>query len=209
MTTLNATIRTSDEKLDAIRQAGNIPAIVYGAGITETVHISLERESFKKAWKTAGGSTAITLSVDSKTYDVLIHDFQVDPKTETVIHADFLALDKSTKVTVGVELEFIGISPAVKSGTGTLEKMHHEIEVSGLPKDLPKNIEVDISSLENVHDQIHVRDLKLPSGITAITDADDVIVVITGLNIENEESTEIDFANIAVEKKGKEEESAE
>jgi large subunit ribosomal protein L25 len=209
MTTLNANIRTSGEKLDTIRQAGNIPAIVYGAGITETVHISLERESFKKAWKTAGGSTAVTLSIDGKTYDVLIHDFQVDPKTETVIHADFLALDKSTKVTVGVELEFIGISPAVKSGTGTLEKMHHEIEVSGLPKDLPKNIEVDISSLENVHDQIHVRDLKLPSGITAITDADDVIVVITGLNIENEESTEIDFANIAVEKKGKEEESAE
>jgi ribosomal protein L25 (general stress protein Ctc) len=56
MTTLNANIRTSGEKLDTIRQAGNIPAIVYGAGITETVHISLERESFKKAWKTAGGA---------------------------------------------------------------------------------------------------------------------------------------------------------
>jgi large subunit ribosomal protein L25 len=208
MTTISATIR-GDEKLVAIRTAGNIPAVVYGAGITNSIHISVEREAFKKAWKMAGGSSAVAVSVDGKNYDVIIHDFQVDPKTDLVIHADFLALDKSTKVTVGVELEFIGISPAVKSGTGTLEKMHHEIEVSGLPKDLPKNIEVDISSLENVHDQIHVRDLKLPSGITAITDADDVIVVITGLNIENEESTEIDFANIAVEKKGKEEESAE
>ncbi len=209
MTTLNANIRTSDEKLDTIRQAGKIPAIVYGAGITETVHISLERESFKKAWKAAGGSTAVTLSVDGKTYDALIHDFQVDPKTETVIHADFLVLDKSIKVTVGVELEFIGISPAVKSGTGTLEKMLHEIEVSGLPKDLPKQIDVDISSLGDVHDQIRVSDLKLPTGIVAVTDADDIVAVITGLNIEEESSSEIDFANIEVAKKGKKEESAE
>jgi large subunit ribosomal protein L25 len=91
--------------------------------------------------------------------------------------------------------------------------MLHEIEVEGLPKDLPKSIEVDISSLENVHDQIHVRDLKISSGIEVKTDADEVIAVITGLNVEEEstETTEIDFASIEVEKKGKkeDEESAE
>jgi large subunit ribosomal protein L25 len=212
MTIISATIR-GDEKLDAIRTAGNIPAVVYGAGITTPLHVSVEREAFKKAWKAAGGSTTVTVTADGKNYDTLIHDFQIDPATDMVIHADFLALDKTTKVTVGVELEFVGVSPAVKSGTGTLEKMLHEIEVEGLPKDLPKSIEVDISSLENVHDQIHVRDLKISSGIEVKTDADEVIAVITGLNVEEEstETTEIDFASIEVEKKGKkeDEESAE
>lgn len=206
MTTLSATIR-NDEKLIAIRTAGSIPAVVYGAGITTPIHVSVEREMFKKAWKVAGGSSAITLSVDGKNHDVLIHDFQIDPKTDVVIHADFLALDKSTKVTVGVELEFVGVSPAVKSGTGTLEKMLHEIEVEALPKDLPKSIEVDISSLANVHDQIHVKDLKIPAGVELKTDEEDVIAVITGLNEETEETTEVDLSSIEVEKKGKKEES--
>ena len=207
MTTLSATIRNSDEKLAAIRTAGSIPAVVYGAGITNPVHISVERDLFKKVWKVAGGSSAITLSADGKNYDVLIHDFQIDPKTDMVIHADFLALDKLTKVTVGVELEFVGISPAVKAGVGTLEKMLHEVEVEALPKDLPKSIEVDISTLSEVHDQIHVKDLKILAGVELKTEGEDVIAVITGLNEETDETPEVDLSSIEVEKKGKKEES--
>lgn len=213
MTSLQSDIRTSGKSLSGLRAAGKIPAVIYGAGIKESIHIAIDREAFKKAWKAAGGSTTVSVTADGKTYSTLIHDFQIDPATDIVIHADFLALDKTTKVTVGVELEFVGVSPAVKSGTGTLEKMLHEIEVEGLPADLPKSIDVDISSLENVHDQIHVRDLKLPAGIEIKTEADEVVAVITGLNAEEEstEPTEIDFASIEVEKKGKkeEEESAE
>jgi large subunit ribosomal protein L25 len=127
-----------------------------------------------------------------------------------VIHADFLALDKSVKVTVSVELEFVGVSPAVKSGLGILEKTLHEIEVEALPKDLPKNIEVDISGLENIHDQIHVKDLKVGSGVEIKTGEDEVVAVIGGLQEEVESPAEIDLSSIEVEKKGKkEEESAE
>ena len=208
MTTVSATIRNKSENAGAIRAAGNIPAVIYGSGISEPVHVSVEREAFKKAWKMAGGSSAVAVSVDGKNYDVIIHDFQVDPKTDLVIHADFLALDKSVKVTVGVELEFVGISPAVKSGAGTLEKMLHEIQVEALPKDLPKNISVDISELTNVHDQIHVKDLQIPAGVEVKNDANDIVVVITGLQ-EEVESTDADLSSIEVEKKGKKEESAE
>jgi large subunit ribosomal protein L25 len=208
MTIISATIR-GDEKLDAIRTAGNIPAVVYGAGITTPLHVSVEREAFKKAWKAAGGSSAITLPIDGKNYDVLIHDFQVDPKTDLVIHVDFLALDKTTKVTVGVELEFIGVSPAVKSGAGTLEKMLHEIEVEALPKDLPKNIKVDISGLINVHDQIHIKDLIIPAGVEVKNDPEEAVIVITGLQEETESTGEVDLASIEVEQKGKKEETAE
>ncbi len=209
MTTVSATIRNKSENAGVIRAAGNIPAVIYGSGISEPIHVSVEREAFKKAWKMAGGSSAVAVSVDGKNYDVIIHDFQIDPSTDVVIHADFFALDKAKKVTVGVELEFIGVSAAVKSGTGTLEKMMHEIEVEGLPKDLPKSIEVDISSLENVHDQIHIKDLKMPSGVVSKNDPEDVVAVVTGLQEEIESPTEIDLSAIEVEKKGKKEEETE
>lgn len=210
MTQLQATLRDTNVSLDALRTAGSIPAVVYGSGFSESMHVGVDRESFKKAWKEAGHSTTVTLSVDGKNYEVLIHDFQVDPKTDMVIHADFLALDKSVKVTVSVELEFVGVSPAVKSGLGILEKTLHEIEVEALPKDLPKNIEVDISGLENIHDQIHVKDLKVGSGVEIKTGEDEVVAVIGGLQEEVESPAEIDLSSIEVEKKGKkEEESAE
>lgn len=205
MTTISATIRNTSEKAEKIRAAGNIPAVIYGAGLDQSLSVSIERESFKKAWKAAGGSSAITLSVDGKNYDVLIHDFQIDPATDIVTHADLLALDKKTKVTVGVEIEFVGESPAIKSGSGTLEKMLHEIEVEALPADLPKNIIVDISTLENVGDQIHVKDLAIGKGVEVKNDPEDTVVVVTGLQEEVETLTEIDLSAIEVEQKGKKE----
>ena len=210
MATLSATIRNASDKIDAIRAEGSIPAVIYGAGISESIHVSVDRETFKKAWKMAGGSSAVTLSVDGKNYDVLIHDFQIDPRTDTVIHADFLVLDKTVKVTVEVELEFIGVSPAVKANLGSLEKPLHAIEIEALPKDLPKSIEVDISGLADVHDQIHVRDIKVPAGVTIKTDLEEVVAVITGPHEEKEEaSAPIDLESIEVEKKGKKEEESE
>ena len=208
MTTISANIRNASDKLETIRSAGNIPAVIYGVGISEPVHVSVEREAFKKVWKAAGGSSPITLSVNGKNFDTLIHDFQIDPRTDNVIHADFLALDKSTKVTVNVELEFVGISPAVKSGMGTLEKVLYEIEVEALPVDLPKNIEIDITKLENIGDNIQVKDLSVSSKVEIKNDPEDIIVVITGLQSEVE-SADADLTSIEVEQKGKKEEDAE
>lgn len=208
MTQLTATLRDNTIGLDALRAAGTIPAVIYGSGLPESIHISIDRESFKKAWKSAGHSTAVTVSVDGKNYDALIHDFQVDPRTDIVIHADLFALDKSTKVTVSVELEFVGVSEAVKSGLGILEKPIHEVEVEALPKDLPKTIEVDISGLKEIHDQIHVKDLKVGPGVEIKTNADEVVAVIGGLQEEVESTGEIDLSSIEVEKKGKKEDEA-
>jgi large subunit ribosomal protein L25 len=205
MTTLNATLRGS-ENLSKIRENGEIPAIVYGGKLTESISVSVNREDFKRVWKTAGGSTTITLIVDGKKHDVLIHDFQIDPRTDMVIHADFMAIDANTEVTVEVELEFTGTSPAAKSGIGHLEKMLHEVTVEALPKDLPHHIGVDISGLANIGDQIHVADLVVPKGVTIVGHEDtDVVVVISGHQEEGESTGTIDFDSIEVAKKGKKE----
>jgi large subunit ribosomal protein L25 len=165
MTTLQATNRAADENVAGLRTSGKIPAVIYGSGIKTPIAITVDREAFKKAWSQAGSSTAVTVTGAGEDHDVIIHDFQIDPRTDMVIHADLLALDKNTKVTVKVELEFVGTSPAVKAGLGILEKALHELEVEALPANLPKTLSIDISSLVDIHSQIHVKDIALPKGV--------------------------------------------
>ncbi len=207
MTTLQATNRTADENVAALRTSGKIPAVIYGSGIKTPISITIEREAFKKAWAAAGSSTAVTVTGAGEDHDVIIHDFQIDPRTDMVIHADLLALDKNTKVTVKVELEFVGTSPAVKSGLGILEKALHEIEVEALPANLPKSLTVNIDSLVDIHSQIHVKDIALPKGVEVKGhDAEDVVALISVIADEVEGApTAIDFDSIEVEKKGKKE----
>lgn len=210
MTTLQATLRTAQDDAQALRAAGKIPAVIYGKGVSESLSIAVDREAFKKAWQAAGSSTAVTITGANGDHDVIIHDFQIDPATDMVIHADFLALDKNTKVSVKVELEFIGVAPAVKSGLGILEKALHEIEIEALPANLPKSIPVDISGLETTDSQIHIKDLVLPKGVEIKGHAsDDVVALISTIKEEVETPTEIDFASIEVEKKGKKEEEGD
>lgn len=210
MTTLHAQSRQSSDKVSALRAAGKIPAVLYGGGLKESIHITLEKEAFKKAWAAAGGSSTITVVAPDGEHDCIIHDFQYDPISHQVIHADLLVLEKGKPVEVTVELEFDGISPAVKSGLGVLEKMLHEIEIEALPKDLPKSISIDISTLVQAGDHIYVRDVKLPPGVTAKTHGDEVIATITEAVEETEESAgPIDFSQIEVEKKGKKEDETE
>ena len=208
MTTLQATNRTADENVAVLRTSGKIPAVIYGSGIKTPISISIDREAFKKAWAQAGSSTAVTVTGAGEDHDVIIHDFQIDPRTDMVIHADLLALDKNTKVTVKVELEFVGVSPAVKAGLGILEKALHEIEVEALPANLPKSLTVDVSSLVDTHSQIHIKDIMLPKGVEVKGhDADDVVALISVIADEVETPTTIDFDSIEVEKKGKKEDT--
>lgn len=208
MTTLIATPRTN-ESAEALRAAGKIPAVVYGKGVSANLNIAIDREAFKKAYAAAGSSTAVSLDGIGEDVDVIIHDFQIDPTTDAVIHADLLALDKNTKVTVAVHLEFIGESPAAKSGLGVLEKPIHEIEVEALPKNLPKSIVVDLSGLTDVGSAIHIKDLAIPSGVELKGhEAEDVVAVISAIKEEKEEVV-FDPNAVEVEKKGKDESAEE
>lgn len=204
MNTLTATKRSKSDVLGDIRTNGMIPAVLYGARV-ENTSLSVPRVEFEKIFKIAGESNTISLKIEEKTVDVLIHDVQVDPIRGFPIHVDFLAIDMNKSITVTVPLSFIGVAPAEKNGLGTLVKVAHEIEIEALPKDLPHDIEVDISTLETLENQIHAKDLKLPTGVTLVTDEDEVIALVATVAEEKEE-TPVDLSSIEVEKKGKKEE---
>ena len=205
MFAIKAKKRDESVKIDALRKTGEIPAVFYGAGQT-TTSISVSIVDFKKVWRDAGESSTVKMSLGDKDVDVLIHEVQVNPVTDEPIHVDFLVVDMNKKIQVNIPLEFTGVSNAVKGGLGNLVKVLHEVEVEALPKDLPHNLVVDISKLETIEDQIFVSDIKLPSGVTLITDSGDVVASIVAQVEEKEEVAPVDLSSIEVEKKGKKEE---
>ena len=202
---IKAEKRNEGINLDTLRANGKIPAVFYGAGKTNT-SISISTNEFKKIWREAGESSTIKVAIDDNNVDVLIHEVQVHPVTEEPIHVDFLVIDMNKKIKVNVPLEFIGVSNAVKNGLGNLVKTLHEVEIEALPKDLPHNLEVDISKLETVQDQVFVSDIKLPTGVVIITDEKEVVASIVLQVEEKEEVAPIDLSSIEVEKKGKKDE---
>ncbi|HAS80606.1 MAG: 50S ribosomal protein L25 [Candidatus Nomurabacteria bacterium GW2011_GWE1_32_28] len=207
MFTIKATKREEGIKTDTLKSNGQIPAVFYGAG-SKTTSISISIIDFKKIWREAGESSTVKVTVDGKSVDALIHEVQVHPITEEPLHVDFLVVDMNKKIEVGVPLEFIGISNAVKNGSGNLVKVLHEVEIEALPKDLPHKLEVDLSKLETTESQIFVSDIKLPSGVVMITDLEEVVASIILQVEEKEEVSSIDLSTIEVEKKGKKEEEA-
>jgi len=204
--TLHAQTRTERGKqLRALRAAGQIPAVVYGAK-EEATPLSLSAIEFGKVFRAAGESTVITLSGLDDDKEVLVQDVSFDPVTGVMLHVDFYAIEKGKKVTVDVPIEFVGEAPVLKLGA-VLTKVLHAIEVEALPKDLPHEITVDVSALVAIDDQITVADIAVPAGVTVLNDSEETIVVASAVEEESEEPAEaIDMSAIEVEAKGKKEE---
>jgi large subunit ribosomal protein L25 len=219
MNILTATKRSKTDKLASIRNNGMIPAVVYGVRVENTM-VSVPSINFEKILKIAGESSTIVLEIEGdkskkdlsaqagapKKVDVLIHDIQLDPIKGYPIHIDFLAIDMNKSIVVSIPIEFTGIAPAEKDGLGVLVKVLHEIEVEALPKDLPHNVSVDVSSLLALSDQIHVKDIIIPKGVTIKTHTDEVVALIAAIKEEPVEEVPVDLSAIEVEKKGKKDE---
>lgn len=200
--------------LHASRLAGKLPVVVYGGpsskvgtGKHKTHSFFLELKDFKKAWATAGESTLISLKDGAKSaYDVLIHNVALHPLSGEPIHADFFAVDATKPVEVKVSLDFVGTSLAVKNLGALLVKVMREIEIKVLPKHLVHEIKVDVSSLGNFGDKIHVSDVVLPESAELITPGTEVVALVSEPKAEEvEEAAPVDISKIELsEKKGKE-----
>lgn len=196
--------RTGTKSLASLRSEGFIPGVVYGKK-EESTSVKVDARDFVKTLKEAGESSIITLKGLGSDKDVLIHDVDFEPVKGGVRHVDFYAVDKDAKIHVSVPLEFVGEAPAVKSLGGVLVKVMHEIEIEVLPKDLPSSIEADISVIEDFDTSLHVSDIKLPEGVTAITNAEEVIASANAAVEEtfDEPAEAPDMESIEVEEKGK------
>ncbi|MEK7612680.1 MAG: 50S ribosomal protein L25 [Patescibacteria group bacterium] len=190
-----------------LRRSGVLPAVIYGRS-EEATPISVDAKIFGKVFKAAGESTVITIKGLDETKDALIHEVEFDAVSGEPIHADFYAIEKGQTVTVSIPLEFDGTSAAVKDLGGILVKVMHEIEVECEPKDLPREIKVDISKLATLEDQIKVQDLGLAAKLKLSVGPEEVVAMIDVAKEEPvEEAAPADLSAIEIsEERGKKEE---
>lgn len=204
MIVLNCEERGKGQSLSEIRKSGKIPGVFYGHKQKSTP-VSVKVSEFLEVWKKAGESGVVTLRLGAEEHDSLIYDVDRDPVTERPRHADFYVFEKGQKLKVKVPVGFVGVAPAIKDMGGVLVKVLHELEVEAPPKDLPRQIEVNISLLIDFQSQILARDIELPSGVELITKADDVVASVYEPKEEKVvEEAPPDLTAIEVEKKGKE-----
>ncbi|MEH7335662.1 50S ribosomal protein L25/general stress protein Ctc [Neobacillus drentensis] len=145
--------------LRKIRDNGNIPAVIYGARVdSKPVYIS--SADLTKTIRAVGRNGVISLDVDGSKQDVILTDYQEDFIKKEILHVDFLAVDKSSKINVNVRLALVGEAIGVKDG-GVLQQPLHEISITATPDNIPQQIEVDITNLQ-VGENITVGDI--PSG---------------------------------------------
>ncbi len=209
MITLHATPRAEvGRRAKKLLDEGNMPGVVYGP-THDAQAITVSLADFAKILRDEGEASVIELSGIGSPFQVLIHDVYRDPVTNQPHHADFYAIKKGAKVTVSVPLSYVGEAPAVKQGANVV-KVLHELEVESDPAKLPHEIEVDVTVLAEIGDQIHVKDLALPAGVTTTHEEDEVIALTQEVKEEAEEETAApDMDSIEVEQKGKEEEEGE
>lgn len=173
---ITASVRSGNP--GASRRAGNIPAVLYGHGI-EAQNVEVESRAFTKLFSSAGYTTMLTLSLkDGKEHPVFIRDVQLHPLKNTATHIDFYQVRMDEAITANVPLKFVGEAPAVKDLLGVFVRNMDELEVEALPKDLPHDIEVDISSLANFESAIHVSDIKLPEGVKTYKEGTEVVAIV-------------------------------
>ena len=181
-TTLNAYVRNELKKGASrrLRKAGKIPAVVYGHAGTSTV--SVDEHEFHHKFRRVSENTIISLKTEEKSYDVLVKQFQEDLLTGKVLHIDFYEIEQGVALRTNVPVHLHGTAPGVREG-GIMEQLLHEIEVECLPKDIPQEINVDISSLV-AGSSVHVFDIPSMEGVRFLSTPDSVIVIITHLKEE-------------------------
>ena len=174
------------KKVKRWRKEGLIPAELFGHDF-ENKHLSVPVKSFQKLFKEAGKSTIIDLVLENnEKIPVLIYDVQKNPVTDEFLSIDFYKIKAGEKIETEVPIKFVGAAKAEKTGL-IVVKVLNEVEIKTLPKDIPHEIEVDLSVLQNEGDAIYIKDLKLSKEIEMLTPPETMIV---NVSLKKEEAEE-------------------
>ena len=172
---LSGSLRENVGKKDAkaLRRAEMVPCVMYGAG-QEQIHFATEAKNFKKILFTPE-CYIINFTINGKTYSTILQEAQYHPVTDAVMHADFLIVNENNPITVVLPIALEGTPAGVMRG-GKMKQGIKKIKVSGLIKDLPDYVRINISSL-NINEAIKVKDLAIEN-VTPITPGYTVIVAV-------------------------------
>ena len=174
------------KKVKNLRAQGLVPAVIYGKHV-QAESISCVKNDLLKVYRAAWYSTPVELTGDVD-HLVLINSLQLDPVSDEIISADFLAVSRTEKVAAKIPVVTFGESQLEKLNEGKIMQIRDEIEVEALPQDLPSKFEVDISVLQTVNDVFFIKDLKVSDKVTILDDPE--LPILTVSVIEDEPAEE-------------------
>ncbi len=150
----------SSPKAKDLRAEGKLVGVVYGHGV-ESTPVMADYQEFRKLFRTTGRALVMELDLDGKTISTLVHAVEHEPVSGNYEHVDFLVVNENEKIHSFVPLRLEGLAPAVKNLSAILATPIKQLEIACLPKDLTKEVVVDVTSLEKFHQSIHVKNLPI------------------------------------------------
>jgi large subunit ribosomal protein L25 len=177
---LTATPRTGTGKGVArkLRASGQIPGIIYGHA-REPQALAINTRDFEKLLEhISAESTVIELAVGGKMSRTLIREIQRHPFKREYLHVDFQELVAGEVVTVRIPIVLVGLPEGVRLEGGVMDQTLRELEIEVDPANMPNHIDVNVENLK-IGESIHLSDITLPPGVTAMAEGDMTIVVVS------------------------------
>lgn len=194
------------KKTRFLRRQGITPAHLFGHGL-ESLALQCDTPKLQRTIARAGMTRLIALDIegDKQPRSVFIREIQRNECTGELLHIDFYQVRKTEKIRVDVPVVLVGEAPAMKEKGRILTHSLTSLSIECLPGELPPQIEVDLSQLEEVGQAIYVRDIAFSPDIAVITDTDQMVVKVSEARVEVEEVVEEELvAEEAVEEGAKE-----
>ncbi|MBQ7074572.1 50S ribosomal protein L25 [bacterium] len=168
------------KKVKLLRNEGLVPAVVYGKHV-EAASISCVKNDLLKVYRASGYTTPVELTGDMDQL-VLIHSLQLDPISDEIISADFLAVSKTEKVKANIPVVMTGECPLEKLNEGRVQLVKDTITVEAFPQDLPSQIEIDLSGLDSIDSVVFVSDVKVDDKVVIVDEATLPVVTVLSLS---------------------------
>lgn len=176
---ITATARTQVGKgaARAVRRAGQVPAVIYGADLAPTPIALDANQTNLMVYAGRFLTTVIEVDLAGEKTRVVPRDYQLDPVDDTVVHVDFLRVGAGTRIRVEIPVHVTGsdASPGIKGG-GTINLVTHALNLLVSAESIPEAINVDISAL-NINESIHAFELQLPAGASLVGQDEDATIL--------------------------------
>lgn len=166
------------KKTKQLRNENLIPAVIYNSK-KESTNVSIEKGIAVQLYKHATSTTILDLEIGSREMKAIVKDFDINPRTDDILHVAFFEIDPKTKMNFTIPFRVEGISPAVKNNLGILVQVLDSLDVRCTLDQLIPEIVVDISGLEHPGQTISVEDIDLPKGLEFIHEEDSKATVVT------------------------------
>jgi len=171
--------QTGRQACNKLRASGRIPAVLYGKELNKSV--SLEDRSMRILLRKASGTSSLLRLLGEKGEDelVLIKDMQMDPIKNSILHIDFVQVNRGEDLQTKIPLTLNGEAEGVKTEGGILEVLVNEVEIRCRPSNLPAQIELDISNLA-LGENLQIKDLPKLDGVEYVAEPDGMLVSCVG-----------------------------